>query len=663
MKRRSRKIIALLAAALMAVPAMRTYAGAAPDGKTVASGEAYEAWKSSVWETMKHDWTCVSMTPGTDESQMNFAWYSKEGENVSFLFGQKADLSDGQIVPVSQGSTGQTDNEGVSYLSNKVTISGLTEGTTYYYQVSGKKVESFTTGNADEFTFAFVGDPQIGSSNEMKAKKPENLTDEFYQVQEESVASDSYNWAATLNQALANNPNTAFVVSAGDQIQTNAKTVENTTVSEIEYSGYLSPEALTSLPVATTVGNHDADNANYQYHFNVPNLSSYGDNGYVGGDYYFTYGNVLFMMLNTQDTNNAEHEAFIRQTVEENSDCRWKIVTLHQDIYGSAEHSNEPEIVNLRYALTPVFEEVGVDVVLTGHDHAYSRSKFLNGDQVSKQVTYTDDEFDEMFERDIDVGDSEEQLTQSPGNIAEDTEDPKEQAYLAYLYDIMDENRTTDENTEYAINPEGILYMTASSSSGSKYYDLVDRQQSYIASRWQEDVPTYSLIDVTETTLTINTYRTDSNSQIDSSVTIVKTTDKEALALKVAEIHNANLQEADYTKDSWSVLQDALSMANTVLSDEKATEAEVADAAGKLDAAYAGLIKVEQTIQEEDTTQNGDTSGTGSADTGNTQNNKTSAVKSPVKTGDESQEMTFVIICVLALCVCAAALYRCRRER
>ena len=168
---------------------------------------------------------------------------------------------------------------------------------------------------------------------------------------------------------------------------------------------------------------------------------------------------------------------------------------------------------------------------------------------------------------------------------------------------------------------------------------------------------------MTETTLTINTYRTDSNSQIDSSVTIVKTTDKEALALKVAEIHNANLQEADYTKDSWSVLQDALSMANTVLSDEKATEAEVADAAGKLDAAYAGLIKVEQTIQEEDTTQNGDTSGTGSADTGNTQNNKTSAVKSPVKTGDESQEMTFVIICVLALCVCAAALYRCRRER
>ena len=68
----------------------------------------------------------------------------------------------------------------------------------------------------------------------------------------------------------------------------------------------LSPEALTSLPVATTVGNHDADNPNYQYHFNVPNLSYLGDNDVVGGDYYFTYGDVLFMMLNTQDTNSAE---------------------------------------------------------------------------------------------------------------------------------------------------------------------------------------------------------------------------------------------------------------------------------------------------------------------------------------------------------------------
>ena len=70
----------------------------------------------------------------------------------------------------------------------------------------------------------------------------------------------------------------------------------------------------------------------------------------------------------------------------------------------------------------------------------------------------------------------------------------------------MDENAVLEltDNQDVAIDSEGIMYLTAGSSSGSKYYDLVPRQQSYIANRWQQDVPTYSVIDVTETTLTLN---------------------------------------------------------------------------------------------------------------------------------------------------------------
>lgn len=138
--------------------------------------------------------------------------------------------------------------------------------------------------------------------------------------------------------------NASFVVSAGDQVQTTKKKSpgKSEMTSEIEYTGYLSPDVLKSLPVATTVGNHDADNANYTYHFNIPNSSDLGSNGVVGGDYYFTYGNTLFMMLNTQDTNAAEHKQFMEQAIAANPNCTWRVVTLHQDIYGSAEHSNEP---------------------------------------------------------------------------------------------------------------------------------------------------------------------------------------------------------------------------------------------------------------------------------------------------------------------------------
>ena len=113
----------------------------------------------------------------------------------------------------------------------------------------------------------------------------------------------------------------------------------------------------------------------------------------------------------------------------------------------------------------------------------------------------TDDEFEEYLE-----GEKE-----------------SDETYQNYLESIEDADAIETTNTKSVTNPEGILYMTANSASGSKYYDLVEKKQAYIASRWQEDVPTYSIIDVTDTTFTINTYRTDNNQKIDSTFTIKKT--------------------------------------------------------------------------------------------------------------------------------------------
>ena len=302
----------------------------------------------------------------------------------------------------------------------------------------------------------------------------------------------------------------SFVVSAGDQIQTNATKVKDYTVSEVEYSGYLRPDILKELPVATTVGNHDADNPNYTYHINTPNSSELGSNNIVGGDYYFTYGDVLFIMLNTQGTKVEEHKKFIQETVAANPDCKWRIVTLHQDIYGSAGHSNEPEIANLRYDLVPAFQENDIDVVLSGHDHAYSRSKMML--TAKKTFEYTDDEFDEMLDKDLDAGENPKGLTTAPGNLPTATEDSKEkeleQAYLDYLTSIMD--------ADTVVNPKGILYVTANSASGSKFYDLVPREQTYVASRWQGDAPTYSVVEVNDNTFKLDTYRTDTDDKIDT---------------------------------------------------------------------------------------------------------------------------------------------------
>ena len=179
---------------------------------------------------------------------------------------------------------------------------------------------------------------------------------------------------------------------------------------------------------------------------NVPDLSTLGSNGIVGGDYSFRYGDALFMMLNTQDTNVAEHRQFMEETIKANADCKWRIVTLHQDIYGSAEHSNEPEITNLRYELVPIFEENDVDVVLTGHDHAYSRTYLLEGGK--KSFEYDDDSFEAQLEKDIDNGDSKEILFTAPLNIKKNTVDPDEITYLQYLAAVMDTDAIVSKKRE-----------------------------------------------------------------------------------------------------------------------------------------------------------------------------------------------------------------------
>lgn len=522
---------AAMTATILATSATVLQAAAPPDGYTNAQdtveayGGAYSNWMTKWNSTISKDREQISLSPGSDNSSVNFAWYTKKSAGVQKLkIAENKRLTNAKVYEAEQ-TKAVTDKDETEYVSNKVIATDLKANTTYYYsyQKDGQWTapEKYTTDNGSKFSFIFVGDPQIGSSNELKGA----ATEEFYNAQSAAVANDTFNWNTTLNQAMEKTGNKAsFVLSSGDQIQSTKKKSPNKAAwgSEIEYSGYLSPDVLKNLPVATTVGNHDADNANYTYHFNTANASELGSNGKVGGDYWFKHDNALFIMLNTQDTNVEEHRQFIEQTVAANKDCKWRIVTLHQDIYGSAEHSNEPEITNLRYQLAPIFEDNKVDVVLTGHDHAYSRTQILKGGH--KTTEYTDDEFDPMLDEDMDAGENPDTVYTAKENIKADTTDPSQKAYLNYLNQVMDKDaiqQVTKKGTT-VFNPTGILYMTAGSSSGSKYYDLVPRQQSYIANRWQQDVPTYSVIDITDTTFTINTYRTDTEEKIDETFSIAK---------------------------------------------------------------------------------------------------------------------------------------------
>lgn len=256
---------------------------------------------------------------------------------------------------------------------------------------------------------------------------------------------------------------------------------------EEENAAYLAAEALKMVPVAPTIGNHDSLNADYAYHFYNPKPTQNGMTE-AGGDYYYSYGDGLFIVLNTNNYNVAEHAATIKEAVESDPYATWRVVTIHQDIYGSGLDHSDTDGMILRTQFTPVFDSYDIDVVLQGHDHTYSRSKLLYGDgQVHSGYEFklNEDGSDYDWDNAYNVASGEK-----IGLFPEETDTEGVATLTAFR---EDNNCYTIENTagNTVTDPKGVLYMSANSASGSKYYELIGTQQDYIAARSQNWLPSW----------------------------------------------------------------------------------------------------------------------------------------------------------------------------
>lgn len=494
------------------------------DGSTVGGSAEWTAWTEE-WNTVATDYTQVSLTPGEDETELNFAWYSLDnGSAATPVVHFGTDRNSLQSYTGTAGDVDTSLTDGVAYHYNHVTVTGLEPNTTYYYTVEKNgvqtEVETYETQSFDTVKMLYVGDPQIGASKG-QPQGGETLAAESG-VANTAARNDAFGWNRTLEAALAQDPDVSFIISAGDQVNKTGQAKEE------EYAGYLSPDVLAGLPVATTIGNHDSLNADYMYHFNNPNATEYGATQ-AGGDYYYSYGNGLFIVLNTNNYNVAEHEQAIQEAIASDPNAAWRIVTIHQDIYGSGLDHSDTDGMILRTQLTPIFDEYDIDVVLQGHDHTYSRSKLLYGDGQTHgayefQLNADGSDYDWDHAYDINAS------TQIP-LYPEDGDT----AGQALLNDFQADNHcytieTTVGNT--VVDPNGTLYMTANSASGSKYYELISAQQDYIAERSQNWLPSWSVITLSEDSFSIDTYQLTADGQtekIDETFTIRKTGDSESL--------------------------------------------------------------------------------------------------------------------------------------
>ena len=494
------------------------------DGSTVGGSAEWTAWTEE-WNTVATDYTQVSLTPGEDETELNFAWYSLDnGSAATPVVHFGTDRNSLQSYTGTAGDVDTSLTDGVAYHYNHVTVTGLEPNTTYYYTVEKNgvqtEVETYETQSFDTVKMLYVGDPQIGASKG-QPQGGETLAAESG-VANTAARNDAFGWNRTLEAALAQDPDVSFIISAGDQVNKTGQAKEE------EYAGYLSPDVLAGLPVATTIGNHDSLNADYMYHFNNPNTTEYGATQ-AGGDYYYSYGDGLFIVLNTNNYNVAEHEQAIQEAIASDPNAAWRIITIHQDIYGSGLDHSDTDGMILRTQLTPIFDEYDIDVVLQGHDHTYSRSKLLYGDGQTHgayefQLNADGSDYDWDHAYDINAS------TQIP-LYPEDGDT----AGQALLNDFQADNHcytieTTVGNT--VVDPNGTLYMTANSASGSKYYELISAQQDYIAERSQNWLPSWSVITLSEDYFSIDTYQLTADGQtekIDETFTIRKTGDSESL--------------------------------------------------------------------------------------------------------------------------------------
>ena len=90
------------------------------------------------------------------------------------------------------------------------------------------------------------------------------------------------------------------------------------------------------------------------------------------------YDNTLFMVINSNNRSTAEHKEFMESAIAQNPDVRWKTVVFHHSVYSTASHVNDGDIIERREELPPVMSELGIDVVLMGHDHVYTRTYMMN---------------------------------------------------------------------------------------------------------------------------------------------------------------------------------------------------------------------------------------------------------------------------------------------
>ena len=404
-----------------------------------------EEW-NAVYADKIDENTLPTLCVGADETELNICWHAAKDKAVAKVMLAKDEAMTNATV--FEGETTPAENE--SQLVCRVTMTGIEENTTYYckwYSENGwSEAYKYESKGFDSYKMMVIGDIQIGGQSYDNPEEQSRI---------------GYVWQGVLDEALTQNPDISFLLSPGD----------NTSTGEApdEWQTLLMPEYTRSLPMALAIGNHDKKGMMYEYYTHMPNefFGKYFEG--LDRDFWFRYGDVLYLVFDACSGSAADHRAMAKEAVEANPDAKWRIGVMHQALYAPGVAMLEPETnILLNAVFQPIYEMYDLDMVFTGHTHMQGRSNFVSDGLV--------------------VGKAES------GGTYKD--------------------------------PNGIVYVNVNAccDQGSLGEELSYLWPYTAYSFVDADVTTYSTVEFTDSTLTLKTFRGD-NSELLDSLTIEKTED------------------------------------------------------------------------------------------------------------------------------------------
>ena len=374
---------------------------------------------------------------GENATSAGFNWHSSSSE-TEFYLSRYSDMQEATEYEVEQHvfSKGMTNAQSNTVFAERyvcqANVENLEPSTRYYYQVRCGSYQSeictFKTGNPNKVTFGVLCDTQASGSNFQYSN---NLVKKLYSI----------------------NSNINFFITAGDIVDRGGYEAEWN--AHDTHMKNLNHEHLQ----ATIPGNHElyhsslaqyVDASIYNEYFNNPKN---GISARLNSSYYFKYNDTLFIMLDTMNRSNGDNQYNEQvewfKSVVSNNPSKFIVVVSHPGCYSTGVYDGDAS--RMKGIWRNVFEEYGVDLAISGHEHVYARTYQIYQDKENTksgvtyviggcagEKTYTGDNDDGFFAKVINGSNSNPRGFYA-GSIVEIVDNTLTFKFYNYSGELLDE--------------------------------------------------------------------------------------------------------------------------------------------------------------------------------------------------------------------------------